>query len=204
MSERGAIQKILVGTRNPHKLNEIRRILTQLPVELCGLDQVPSAPPVVEDGVTFEQNAIKKAREVADATGYWVLADDSGLEVHALAGRPGVWSARYAGPAATDVSNNAKLLAELDGVAERAATFRCVIALAKPGELLLVARGDCEGVITREPRGPGGFGYDPVFLVPELEKTFAEIGPEHKNRISHRSRALDELRQGLGELLEGS
>lgn len=196
------VQRILVGTRNANKLREIRQILAHLPVELFDLTAVPEAPEVVEDGETFEANAVKKARTLADFTGHWVIADDSGLEAHALDGRPGVLSARYAGPDATDARNNEKLLRELAAASDRSATFRCVIALARPDELLLVAHGHCDGVLREEPAGHNGFGYDPLFFWPALQKTFAQLAPEEKNRISHRGRALAELARGLESLLE--
>ena len=198
------MQRIVIGTRNRKKLKEIEAILRGLPVELASLDAWPDAPEVVEDGATFEANAIKKAAETADATGEWVMADDSGLEVEALGGEPGVYSARFAGPEQDDHANIRKLLAELDGVPaeERGAAFRCVIALAKPGEVLFTTEGRLEGAIAFEPRGHNGFGYDPVFEVKNLGKTTAELSPEEKNRISHRGNALRAFRERLGEVLD--
>jgi len=151
---------------------------------------------VVEDGDTFEANAVKKAREAARAAGCDALADDSGLCVAALDGAPGVYSARYAGEHATDEENNAKLLAALDGVEDRRAKFVSVVALAS-GDAVTTARGEVEGVIAHAPSGSGGFGYDPLFFVPELGQTFAEIPAEVKNTLSHRARALAALRDKL-------
>jgi XTP/dITP diphosphohydrolase len=197
------MQRIVVGTRNPNKLAEIQAILRGLPVELVGLGAFPDAPEVHEDGDTFEANAAKKAVTLADALGEWVMADDSGLEVDALGGQPGVMSARYAGVTHDDAANNCKLLAELDRVPteQRTAAFRCVIALARPGQLLLTSEGRCEGRIAFAPRGRGGFGYDPLFEQPDLGKTFGELACDHKNRISHRARALEAFREKLTDLL---
>jgi len=198
------VQRLVIGTRNPKKRREIEAILDGLPVELVTLDAFDDVPDVIEDGDTFRANAIKKARETAEATGEWAMADDSGLEVDALGGRPGVHSARYAGADQNDKANIRKLLAELEGVPaeRRAAAFHCVIALARPGELLFTTEGRLDGAITTEPRGTNGFGYDPVFEVAGLGRTTAELSPEHKNRISHRARALAAFRQRLIEYLD--
>ena len=195
---------VLIGTRNANKKREIAEVLAGFPVRLLSLAEWGDAPDVVEDGSTFRDNAIKKATELADATGQWVLADDSGIEVDALGGRPGVLSARYAGPNATDKENNAKLLKELEKVSagERGAGYTCVIALARPGKLLGVVEGTCRGVIVNEPRDAGGFGYDPLFFVPELGRTFAEVLAEQKHAVSHRGRALQKLKELLAELLK--
>ena len=195
---------LVIGTRNKGKLREIKAILSGLPVELRTLDDYPNAPEVDETGATFEENAIKKASELADALGEWVMADDSGLEVDALGGRPGVLSARYAGPEHDDAKNLAKVLAEMKDVPapRRAARFRCVIALAAPGELLFTAHGEVPGQLIFEPRGKGGFGYDPIFLYPEFGKTFAELEPSVKNQVSHRARALKEFRLKLTSYLK--
>lgn len=203
-SQWGFMRTVLIGTRNPNKVREIATVLGPCGVRLLSLSEWNAPlPEVVEDGQTFRDNAVKKAMVLAEASGHWVLADDSGIEVDALGGRPGVFSARYAGPNATDEQNNAKLLMELSGVSSerRAARYVCVIALARPGRLLGVVEGTCEGVVASEPRGTGGFGYDPVFYVPELGKTFAEVAPEVKNRLSHRGKALEALRALFERLL---
>lgn len=197
--------RILVGSGNPKKKRELLELLGGLPLELASLaDLDPVPPPPEETGETFEDNAILKARYYSEASGLPCLADDSGLEVDALGGRPGVRSARYAGPAGDDAANNALLLEELasrpDG--ERGARYVCAIALAHGDRVLFVGRGTCSGTILRAPRGNGGFGYDPLFLDPGLQRTFAEIGPEVKAVRSHRGRALGDLRNELPRLLE--
>lgn len=196
-------KRIVVGTRNAKKLGELHALLSGLPIEVVSVADFPQAPEVEEDGDTFEANAAKKARVLAQALGEWVVADDSGLEVDALGGRPGVLSARYAGAGHNDEANNAKLLRELAGVPEeqRTARFRCVLALASPHKLELVAEGRCEGVITSHPMGRNGFGYDPVFLYPPLGRTFAQLGASAKNRVSHRGRALGQFRDKAAQLL---
>lgn len=192
---------LVIGTKNAHKLREIRAILGDLGFELCGLDAYPGASKVVEDGATFEANAAKKALQWARELDAPVIADDSGLEVDALGGRPGVHSSRYAGEEGNDARNNAKLLAELAGVPSerRTARYRCVIALATPAGVEMTCAGSCEGRILEAPRGTNGFGYDPLFLVPEYGKTFGELSAEWKNRISHRARALAAVRFRLLE-----
>lgn len=194
--------KLLVATGNQGKLKEIRRLLDGSGVEVVGLDQYPDAPEVVEDGATFEANARKKALETARFCGCLTLADDSGLVVEALAGAPGVHSARYAGEQGNDAANNAKLLAELAEVAdsERHAAFNCVMALATPEGDCVTYSGAVSGLILREQRGDGGFGYDPLFLVPEYGKTMAELPLDIKNRISHRGNALRQVIPVLQEL----
>ncbi len=188
---------LLFATRNRGKVVELRQLLADLEIEVISLTDLPQeVPEVVEDGDTFAANAGKKAREVSMATLLPALADDSGLVVDALGGLPGVKSARYAGPNAADADNNAKLLKELAGVPEsrRSARFRSVLAFADTagplGADLITARGECEGLILTEPRGTGGFGYDPLFFVPELGVTFAELGVGTKNDLSHRARAM--------------
>ncbi len=195
---------LVVGTRNRKKLEEIREILGDLPVELRDLTSYPQAPEVVEDGTTFEANARKKATEVASALGEWVLGEDSGLVVPALNGRPGVYSARYAGRQGDDEANNDRLLAELKPLPEdrRAAYYVCTAALTNPrGEVQAVVEGRCHGVIVNERRGTGGFGYDPLFLIPEYHKTFGELSARVKHAISHRARALAQLRPVVWQLL---
>ena len=181
---------LLVATRNRHKLDEIRAILGLEAAQLRSALDYPDIPDVVEDGATFEANAIKKAVALRDATGCWALADDSGLEVDALGGAPGVRSARYAGEPCDHAANNAKLLRELAGASDRRARFRCVLALAGPDGSIRTVDGRCEGRIAHELRGAGGFGYDPLFLPDGHDVTFAELGAAAKNAISHRGRAL--------------
>jgi len=198
---------LVLGTRNRKKREEIVEILGDLPLELGDLTQWPDAPEVVEDGTTFEENARKKATEVALALRQWVLGEDSGLVVPALNGRPGVYSARYAGKQGDDEANNDRLLAELNPLPDdrRAAYYVCTAALADPqGEVRAVVEGRCHGVITRERRGSGGFGYDPLFLIPEFHRTFGELSPRVKHALSHRARALERLRPVLRSLLATS
>ncbi len=198
---------IVVATGNPHKLVELRTLLADLPVRLLAPGDLPperSFEAGPETGDTFEANADEKAIHAARSTGHYALADDSGLEVDALDGRPGVWSARYAGEDADDAANNRKLAAEIvaAGLDRPVARFRCVISLAAPdGSVVARGVGAAEGVFVLEARGGGGFGYDPHFLVPALGRTFAEIGPEQKNTMSHRARALDDLRRTLTPLI---
>jgi XTP/dITP diphosphohydrolase len=204
MGARGPYRDTLVvATGNRGKLEEIKAILEGLPVDVRGVSEVLASPPrVVEDGATFAENAVKKARAVSSATMTLTLADDSGLEVDALDGRPGVRSARFAGERATDAENNAALLAALGTFDEASdkklgARFRCVLALIDPftsaGEPRM-AEGVCEGWITRTPRGSGGFGYDPLFVVAGADRTMAELSADEKNVVSHRARALAALR----------
>jgi XTP/dITP diphosphohydrolase len=195
---------VVVGTHNRKKLEEIREILGDVGVDFRDLTASPDAPEVVEDGDTFEANARKKAVELAQALKQWVLAEDSGLVVPALNGRPGVYSARYAGKQGDDAANNARLLAELAPLPDdrRAAYYVCTAALADPqGQVQAVAEGRCHGVLVRDYRGSGGFGYDPLFLIPEYHRTFGELSPRVKHALSHRARALAQLRPALRRLL---
>ncbi len=187
--------RIVLATRNEDKQREIQALLGDLGIDLLGLQAFPGAPEVIEDGATLEANAVKKAKQIAEFTGLTSVADDTGLEVEALQGRPGVHSSRYAGGGAAYADNVRKLLAELEGVpsARRRARFRCVVALCHKGAAEVV-EGVCEGRITEAPQGEGGFGYDPVFYVPEYGRTFAEMTLEEKNRVSHRARAFNALR----------
>lgn len=193
--------KLLIATRNRHKLTEIRAILGSDRLELLAADDIPGLPEVVEDGSTFPDNAAKKARQLCDASGLWTLGDDSGLEVDALQGAPGVFSARYAGRHGDDAANNRKLLKDLEGVADRGAQFRCAMALASPDGRLWHVEGICRGRILNEVRGAGGFGYDPLFVPEGHSATFAELAGKDKNRISHRGRALEAARAAWGALL---
>lgn len=192
--------KLLVATNNPHKCEELNAMLEGLDVSLLTLDDYPEAPEVVEDGETFEANACKKASEMAVFTGVHAMADDSGLCVDALDGRPGVRSARYAGPNPTREKLCRKLLGEMSGIPpqERTAAFHCCAAMSNPeGDILFTVHGTCEGHITEEMQGEGGFGYDPVFYYPPAESTFAEMDRAHKNRVSHRAQALQKFRTEL-------
>jgi XTP/dITP diphosphohydrolase len=192
---------IVLATRNAGKTEELRRLLADFPVAVLNLGGFGPTPPVEEDGATFEENAVKKARSTARVLGLPALADDSGLTVEALGGAPGVRSARYAGKHASDADNNAKLLKELEEEENRVAAFVCVVAVAVPWGPALVYEGRCAGLITREPTGTEGFGYDPVFFYPPLQKTFAQLTTEKKNQVSHRGRALRELRQEFDKVL---
>ena len=196
--------RILIATMNTGKLREYERLLAEAPgLELETMAALPEAIDVVEDRDTFRGNALKKAMEIATVAGMPCLADDSGLEVDALGGRPGVYSARYAGEGSTDAENNAKLLDELSGIAddERTARFQCAIVIVdKSGRELAIAEGACEGRIGSEPRGSHGFGYDPLFVPEGYAQTMAELGPETKNEISHRAKAAAKLVPILREL----
>jgi XTP/dITP diphosphohydrolase len=195
---------LVIATSNQHKLKEFKALLTDYQVTFLSLKDFPHIPEIVEDGKSFRENALKKATVVARATGKLTIADDSGLEVEALGGRPGVYSARFAGDGAGDAENNARLLQELKGVppGRRGACFKCVLGIATPQGETAYVEGECRGVIIDELRGHHGFGYDPVFLVPEYNQTFSEMPPEHKNSISHRSRALRKLLDILPRYLE--
>lgn len=189
--------ELVVATKNKKKLQEIRELLRDLPLRVTSLEDYPDAPRIVEDGRTFEQNAIKKAATIALYTRKLVLGEDSGLEVKALQNRPGVYSARYAGEDATDPKNNRKLLSELKGVPakKRGARYRCAVALADGRGLIGVVGGACSGRIALQPKGTFGFGYDPLFLIEKFGKTFAQLGPEVKHAMSHRYRALKKARR---------
>jgi XTP/dITP diphosphohydrolase len=201
------LDKLLVATNNPGKIREYRELLEGLPetVDMTFPAQEGIDLEVEESGDTFAENARIKATAYAQASGLLTLADDSGLEVDALGGAPGVRSARYAGPGASDADRYRKLLAELAGIppGQRAARFRCVVVLALPDGRTYTADGTCEGEIGFAARGEHGFGYDPVFIVEGYGgKTLAELGPEEKNRISHRARAVEAALPALRQLLE--
>lgn len=196
-------RRLLLGTRNPGKVKEITTILEDSGWTFSSLQEFAAVGPAAEDGVTYAENAIAKARFYAAATGLLALADDSGLEVAALGGAPGVYSARYAGEGASDADRRALLLAELIKVdaRDRRARFVASVAIAHPnGEVLNLSEGICEGTITFEPRGNSGFGYDPLFVPDGYYQTFAELSDEVKNRISHRARALMRLRDSLDHI----
>ena len=188
-------QKLIVSSRNAHKVEEIRAMLPEM--EVCDLSVLPEAPEVEETGATFSENAALKALAISDLTDAWVLADDSGLEVDALGGAPGVYSARYAGVGGDDAANNEKLMKELAAVADekRTARFRCVIVLAKDGMKRAEYDGSVEGWILHEKQGEGGFGYDPLFRPEGYEESFAQLGEAVKNTLSHRARAMEGVRE---------
>lgn len=197
------INQIVLATHNPDKRAEIAALLSDLGMRVRSLAEFPGAPEVVEDGRTCEANAIKKAKTVADYTGLMAVSDDTGLEVDALGGRPGVHAARYAGLGVSYEDNWKKLLHELDGIPRerRTARFLTVVAIASPGKAQVdTVEGVLNGLIAGRPSGTGGFGYDPVFVVPELGKTLAELTPAEKNRISHRARAFAKAKVVLRQL----
>jgi XTP/dITP diphosphohydrolase len=193
---------IVLATRNVGKVREFQMMLEGYPVEIRGLGDFGPIPEAVEDGATFDDNAYKKALHTAKVLGLPAIADDSGLVVEALGGAPGVYSARYAGEKASDSDNIAKLLSEMQGERNRKAAFECVISIAVPAGPALTYEGRCEGEITETPQGEGGFGYDPVFFYPPLGKTFADISLEEKNRVSHRGRALADVRAEFDKILK--
>ena len=194
--------EIVLATRNKDKVKEIKKILNGINARLLSLDDFPGCPKVVEDGETLEANAKKKALVVSQYTKKFSLAEDTGLEVEALSGAPGVHSARFAGDNVTYEDNNKKLLKLMEkfSLGERKAKFRCVAALAKPDGEVVTCEGVCEGIIAFEMKGESGFGYDPLFLLPEYGKTFAELGEEMKNKISHRARALGKIKEIINSL----
>lgn len=194
---------LVIATRNPRKLEEIAAILGPLGVRTMALDTFADVPAVPETGETFEDNARTKALAYARATGEWTLADDSGLEVDVLDGRPGVRSSRWGGQDGNDRLNNETLMQALAAHPRQAwtARFRCVMALATPDRVLAVTEGACEGRITDRPAGSNGFGYDPHFYLPDLGRTMAQIPPELKNRLSHRAQAISAMKQRLTQLL---
>ncbi len=189
------MSKLVIATRNEHKAREIAAILRDAPVELATLLEFPAAPEVEETGDTLEANALLKARAAVELTGLAAAADDTGLFVDALKGRPGIRAARYAGPDASYEANNEKMLGELAGVpaAERTARFECAVALAVPGKAPLFFKGLLPGRIIEGPRGENGFGYDPIFQPDDMEGTMAELSPQAKNAISHRCIAFRRL-----------
>jgi XTP/dITP diphosphohydrolase len=193
--------KLLIATKNAHKLEEISDILRVPNLRLFSMRDYPDLPEVEEDGDTFEANACKKAAVMARHTGLWAMADDSGLEVEALGGAPGVRSARYAGEPVSYPANNRKLLEALRGASNRRARFRSVIALSSPDGDCRTAEGSCEGTIIEEERGTNGFGYDPLFVPDGHARTFAEMDAALKNSISHRSRALRHACEAWGDFL---
>ncbi len=189
--------EVIVATRNEGKLREFRDALRGLNLRIYGLSHLPEAPEVKEDGESFTENALKKVRFYAMHSGKLTLADDSGLEVDSLRGRPGVYSARYAGERASSQENNRKLLRELQGIpiSKRGARFKCVVAIKSPRGKEAIAEGSCRGRIGFKEKGRKGFGYDPLFILPKGGKTMAELSLEEKNKISHRGKALRKIRK---------
>ena len=196
------VREVVLATRNRNKGEELAALLADMGVTIRTLDEFPDAPDVVEDGDTCEANAIKKARAIAEFTGLPAVADDTGLEVDALDGRPGVYAARYAGEHATYADNCRKLLLELKGVPRerRTARFVTVAAIALPSDGVRTAQGILDGLIAEEASGTLGFGYDPVFFVPESGKTLAQLSADEKNRISHRAKAFIRAKELLREM----
>ena len=192
---------LVIATRNKGKTKEIKALLNDFPVEIKNLDDFGPIPHLEEDGDTFDENAYKKASFAARILGLPALADDSGLIVEALDGAPGIHSARYAGENATDEQRYLKLLEDMKGKSNRKAAFECVISIAVPTGPALTYEARCEGLITTEPAGSNGFGYDPIFFYPPYNKTFAQITEKEKNRISHRGKALAELKSEFDKVL---
>lgn len=196
--------RLLVASANPGKIAEYRSLLDGVDCDLVSMADAGIIVDIEETGATYEENARIKATVCAESSGLVTLADDSGLEVDALGGEPGVYSARYAGDDASDEQRVSYLLSKMDGVPpeQRTARFVCVIAIAVPGEDVTFCRGECHGRIVEDPRGTLGFGYDPAFFMPDLGKTVAELTPDVKNRVSHRGRAAAEARKVLHEFID--
>lgn len=188
----------MLASTNQGKLKEVKKLLSDIEIEVLSLSDFPEAPEVIEEGKTFEENALKKARQIAEYTKKLTIADDSGLEVLALGGAPGIKSSRFA---EDDKERVDKLLKMMEGKKDRKAKFTCVIAIVKPGSEVTIARGEVEGVITEAPKGSYGFGYDPVFVPRGYTKTFAEMSIEKKNKVSHRAKALTKAKMVLQEML---
>jgi XTP/dITP diphosphohydrolase len=200
-----AYPDVVLATRNAKKCAELRALLAPYAILVRSLSEYGDVPEVIEDGVTFSENAAKKASQTARLLGCWTIGEDSGLEVDVLQGAPGVYSARYSGTGATDASNTALLLARMTATPDerRGARYVCHVALADPtGRVRLHVEAACRGRITRELRGTQGFGYDPCFLIPELHRTFGELSPLVKQQLSHRGRALHQLIPQLLLLLQ--
>lgn len=193
--------EIVVATKNKGKIKEIREVLKGIDAEILSLDEIGLEIEIEEDGRTYSENAVKKAAEVAKRSGRISLADDSGLEIDALNGKPGINSSRFAGINADDRERNLKILEMMKDAphGKRGARFRCVIAIAEPNGKSYTCEGVCEGEIAESIRGDKGFGYDPIFIIPEYGKTFGELGPEVKDKISHRAKALEKAK----ELIKG-
>ncbi len=199
--------KIIVATKNSHKVSEMASLLSDMDIELVTMTDAGITVEIVEDGDSFKENALIKAREVAKLSGYPALADDSGLSVDALGGEPGIYSARYAsqnGENSSDIDNTMKLLCNMEAIpsGERTARFVSALALVMPDGREFCTIGTCEGHITREIRGNGGFGYDPVFFCPQFSKTFGELTPEEKNSVSHRNKSVLQMKKILKEIFD--
>jgi len=195
---------LLLATRNQGKKKEMQQILQELPIKIINLEDIEELPEIVEDGTSFVENAVKKAQQTAALSGYVCLADDSGLMVDALGGKPGIYSARFAGEEADDNKNNEKLLFMLKDVEteKRTARFICAVAVSDPAGKTRSVTGECEGKIAWEKKGTGGFGYDPLFVPLGNDQSFAQLTPEQKNSISHRAIALKKARQIIGEFFK--
>lgn len=195
-------QIIVLATTNKGKTKEIQKLLENASIEIRNLSDFGPIPEIIEDGETFDDNAYKKASLTARFLGYPAMADDSGLCVDALDGSPGVYSARYAGINATDEDNVKKLLKDMEGKENRNAGFKCVISIAVPTGAALTYEGECRGILTTEPRGDNGFGYDPLFFFPELNKTFAQLTIEEKGQVSHRGLALKQVAKEMKKIID--
>lgn len=193
---------VVLATRNQNKVKEFKGLLSEFPIEIRCLADFGPLPEVIENGQTFDDNAYKKAFHTARILGIPAIADDSGIVVEALEGKPGVRSARFAGEHATDTENCAKLLREMKGVKNRKASFVCVLSIAVPGGPALTYEASCDGVILDSPRGNNGFGYDPIFYYEPLKKTFAELPIEEKNQVSHRGKVLAEVKEEFDKILK--
>jgi XTP/dITP diphosphohydrolase len=191
---------LVLGTRNRGKIGEFKDLFGETGIEIRSLDDFGPIPPVVENGKTFEDNAVLKACFTARVLGLPAIADDSGLTVKALGGEPGILSARYAGEGATDRENNLKLLSRMEEIEDREAAFVCILAIAVPRGPALIYEGICEGLIAKKLTTGRGFGYDPLFYYPPLKKTFAQMTQAEKNRVSHRGKAMEELRREIGKV----
>ncbi len=200
------MREIIIATRNRKKVEEIRAMLSELPLHILSLADFPELPEPQETGKTFAENAEIKALAAAKATGKIALADDSGLEVDALGGQPGVLSNRFAGQGASDRDKYMLVLRMMEGVPDekRTARFRAAIAIARPDGYVVVVEGACEGLIAHEPKGEYGFGYDPIFYLPDIGKTMAELTPEEKNKISHRAKAIQAAKLVLLKMMESN
>ena len=195
-------QIIVLATRNKGKTREINALLKDSPIEIKNLDDFGPIPEVIEDGKTFDDNAYKKASFTAKILGYPAMADDSGLCVEALDGAPGVYSARYAGENASDADNVKKILDALENKKNRNAAFKCVISIAVPTGAALTYEAECKGILTKEPIGDNGFGYDPLFFYPEFNKTFAQLTIQEKGQVSHRGKALKEIAGEVDKIIK--
>ena len=198
------MRELVIATKNQGKLREIKGLLSEFDVNVTSLADYPDAPEIIEDGDSFAANALIKAKVIGEYTGKLVMGEDSGLEVDYLDGAPGIYSARFSGPDATDEKNNAKLIESLAGVphVKRTARYQCYAAIVDGAKKIAVLGNSCEGIITDEPRGENGFGYDPYFLIEQYDKTFGELDPSIKAQISHRAKTLIELKDLLKEVLQ--